>query len=135
MASRDLVVGELILSDHPTILSPPTRCRPQCLQCSKTLLDLDFVCDRCGFPLCGPACQEGNLHRIECEVFEKANFEAEIEDVKVADDHYAAILPLRILALRRHSDKWSAFTSFLSHCEGRRGNTAQWSFFRSTVWR
>ena len=35
------------------------------------------------------------MHRIECEVFEKANFEAEIEDVKVADDHYAAILPLR----------------------------------------
>ena len=35
------------------------------------------------------------VRRIECEVFEKANFEAEIEDVKVADDHYAAILPLR----------------------------------------
>ena len=83
------------------------------------------------------------MRRIECEVFEKANFEAEIEDLKVADDHYAAILPLRsatpkpkqnidlrILALRRHSDKWSAFTSFLSHCEGRRGNTAQWSFLQ-----
>ena len=39
--------------------------------------------------------QYGYVHRIECEVFEKANFEAEIEDVKVADDHYAAILPLR----------------------------------------
>ena len=25
VASRDLVVGELILSDSPTILSPPTR--------------------------------------------------------------------------------------------------------------
>ena len=35
------------------------------------------------------------MHRIECEVFAKANIEAEIEDVKVADDHYAAILPLR----------------------------------------
>ena len=35
------------------------------------------------------------VRRIECEVFEKANFEAEIEDLKIADDHYAAILPLR----------------------------------------
>ena len=28
-------------------------------------------------------------------MFEDANFEAEIEDLNVADDHYAAILPLR----------------------------------------
>ena len=33
--------------------------------------------------------------RIECEVFERADFEAEIENLDVADDHYAAILPLR----------------------------------------
>ena len=33
--------------------------------------------------------------RIECEVFERADFEAEIDDLNVPDDHYAAILPLR----------------------------------------
>ena len=55
--------GELILSDSPTILSPPTRCRPQCLQCSRILPNLDFVCSRCWFPLCGPPCQDGDLHR------------------------------------------------------------------------
>jgi len=130
VASRDLVPGELILSDSPTILSPPTRCRPQCLQCCKTLNNLGFVCNRCGFPLCGPACQNGDLHRIECKVFEDANFEAEIEDLNVADDHYAAILPLRILALRQQPEKWAAFTSFLSHCQGRRKNAAQWDFIQ-----
>ena len=65
VASRDLVPGELILSDSPTILSPPTRCRPQCLQCCKTLTNLGFVCNRCGFPLCGPTCQDGDLHRSD----------------------------------------------------------------------
>ena len=60
-----LVQGELILSDSPTILAPPTRCRPQCLQCSRTLTNLSFVCKRCGFPLCGPGCQEGGLHRSD----------------------------------------------------------------------
>ena len=80
-------------------------------------------------------------------MFERADFEAEIDDVNVVDDHYAAILPLRsvtssilcfepkksccrILALKQQPEKWSAFTSFLSHCQGRRKNAAQWAFLQ-----
>ena len=52
--------------------------------------------------------------------------------------------------LRQQPEKWSAFTSFLSHCQGRRKNAAQWDFLqvlssiifslsfsnlRSTAWR
>ena len=37
---------------------------------------------------------------------------------------------IRILALRQDPEKWSAFTSFLSHCQGRRRNAAQWAFLQ-----
>ena len=50
---------------------------------------------RCGFPLCSARCAAGELHRVECSVLEQADFEAEIEDFEVEDDHYAAIMPIR----------------------------------------
>jgi hypothetical protein len=105
-------------------------------------VDGSYRCSQCGFPMCNKECEAGALHAYECRVFVKADFEAEIEDPSVPDNHYAAILPLRCLALRYlrdlrdHKDRdlrdqpagWQVFSSFLSHCEGRRGHAALWAF-------
>ena len=45
--------------------------------------------------MCSETCSEGDTHRQECQILSGVNFEADIEDLTVCDDHYAAILPLR----------------------------------------
>ena len=45
--------------------------------------------------MCDELCADGDIHAMECKIFTQVDFEAEIEDFNVVDDHYAAILPLR----------------------------------------
>ena len=54
-----------------------------------------YKCPRCNFPMCDEVCAEGDIHMMECRILTKVDFEADVEDVNVVDDHYAAILPLR----------------------------------------
>ena len=37
----------------------------------------------------------GEMHKTECSILSKADFEADIEDFNENDDHYACIMPLR----------------------------------------
>lgn len=129
IATRDIEPGELVLVDRPILLSPMMKSKAQCLQCSK-LVDGSFKCQVCGFPMCGERCAGGDLHRVECAVFERVDFEADIEDLKVVDDHYAAILPLRCINLKTNEPKkWDLFQAFLSHCnERKQANEDLWAF-------
>ena len=99
IAARDIEQGEIVLIDTPILVSPSTKSKAQCLQCSK-LVDGSFRCTGCNFPMCGDRCAAGETHNLECEVFKRVDFEADIEDLKIVDDHYAAILPLRCIQLK-----------------------------------
>ena len=104
-------------------------CTDRCAPCTCRRVTASYLCTGCGFPLCSLACQQGPLHQEECRVFSRADFEAEIEDCDAPDDHYAAILPLRCLALKQDPSKWAVFSSFLSHCEARRVSGGQlWGY-------
>ena len=97
MATRDIEPGELVLRDEPIVQSPYTKSSPQCLQCARKLDGTRRCrrCRRCGFPMCDLTCAQGELHRVECDILEEENFEAEIEEFEGNDDHYACIMPLR----------------------------------------
>ena len=117
VATRDIAPQELILVDSPIVQTPYTKSKAQCLQCYKKVSG-KYKCKGCGFPMCNVECARGDLHRIECQVFEEADFEAEIDDLESDDDHYAAIMPLRCLNLKRTDpEMWERFLSFSGHCE------------------
>ena len=117
VATRDIQPGELILCDKPIVQTPYTKSKAQCLQCYK-LISGTYKCPACGFPMCGPLCAKGDIHKIECSIFEQADFEAEIENMNADDDHYAAIMPLRCLHLKRNDPElWERFSRFLGHSE------------------
>ena len=80
--------------------------------------------------MCDAKCAEGNMHAMECEILTGADFEAEVEEFNVVDDHYAAILPLRCISLaRRDPGSWRVFQNFLSHCDQRREhNREMWNY-------
>jgi len=68
--------------------------------------------------MCNSFCASGNLHKIECDLLAKADFEAEIEDFSINDDHYACIMPIRCLSLKQsNSAGWSAFMEFQGHID------------------
>ena len=93
-------------------------------------VDGSFKCARCNFPMCDDRCAEGELHGMECEILTGVDFEAEVEDFNVVDDHYAAILPLRCISLARSDpESWRVYQTFLSHCEERREqNREMWNY-------
>ena len=45
--------------------------------------------------MCDEICEVGDLHSMECSIFQSVDFEAEVEFDDKVDDHYASILPLR----------------------------------------
>merc|ERR1719483_154272 len=127
VATRNIAPNELILIDKPIVETPYTKSKAQCLQCYKIVTG-KYKCKMCGFPMCGVDCANGDLHKIECKVFEKADFEAEIDDLMVNDDHYASILPIRCLHLKYNDpEMWNRFTGFLGHCDEQK-------YFHKDMW-
>ena len=47
---------------------------PVCLQCLKPLTS-DYRCTKCRWPLCGPKCENGARHQIECNIFASSSME------------------------------------------------------------
>ena len=115
VARRDIQPGELVLRDKPIVQSPYTKSLAQCLQCGRKV-DGSYRCRKCGFPMCDISCANGDVHRVECLILSRENFEAEIDNVDEMDDHYACIMPLRCLALRTSDpEAWKLFSGFQSH--------------------
>ena len=73
VASRDINPLELILKEHPAVVGPYTNTLQGCLQCFRKV-DGSYKCTACGFPMCNSKCQNGYLHREECQFFQKQNF-------------------------------------------------------------
>ena len=73
VASRDINPLELILKEHPAVVGPYTNTLQGCLQCFRKV-DGSYKCTACGFPMCNSKCQDGYLHREECQFFQKQNF-------------------------------------------------------------
>ena len=119
VATRDLLPGELVLSELPAITAPYTRSRPVCLQCYALLSPASPRCRGCGFPGCSPACLAGPRHAPECRLMAGAEFEAEVEEwTGEPDPHYAAILPLRCLLLQQtNPSTWRQFAALHHHCD------------------
>ena len=59
------------------------------------LVSGSYKCSKCNFPMCDEICEAGDLHSMECSIFQSVDFEADVEFDGKVDDHYASILPLR----------------------------------------
>ena len=119
--TRSVEAGELLLVDSPLLVSPPTKSLAQCLECGLLLATREVVsCQACGFPMCSIQCSQGPLHHQECHLLATADFEAEVEDLTVEDDHYAAILPLRCIQLKNkgHPNYFKVFDEYIDNKHG-----------------
>ena len=63
-----------MLYDSAACVGPRMWSPPVCLQCLKPLTS-DYRCTKCRWPLCGPKCENGARHQIECNIFASSSME------------------------------------------------------------
>merc|ERR1711933_449786 len=62
IATREIGHREIVLVDQPILVSPNTKSKAQCLQCSR-LCDGSYKCQICNFPMCDETCASGDIHQ------------------------------------------------------------------------
>ncbi|ODN04487.1 Protein msta, isoform A [Orchesella cincta] len=121
VANKDFKVLDIVHAES-SIMAGPGICEqyeceyePLCLGCSKPV-DFDQKCSKCNWPLCGPRCEENNLHaRYECAVFAK-NFVEELEE----PFQYELVRILRCLLTReKDASKFKELMKLEAGCEKR----------------
>lgn len=129
MAAKDLAAGEEFLVETAAIVGPKHHTPLLCLGCMARTTG-DTLCTRCGWPVCGPECEDLPLHKCapiimrtiiylilnlilalyrnsECTVFAAANvkFGAAPEDSTDDCPQLECIAPLRLL-LTLGTERW-----------------------------
>ena len=75
VASRDIPAGEVIFVESPLTFGPSEVSKPICLGCYDRIRAFSYACAKCGFPMCGSACQEIKEHADnECAAFQAKGF-------------------------------------------------------------
>ena len=117
VAVRDIMAGEVVLTDTALLSGPGSSTPPVCCDCLSPWTG-DYVCSMCGWPVCGPECEAGENHRIECPVLarcpkdKRPNFEAAGNCPE-----YALIMPLRIALLEKESEHKDKLELLMDHKE------------------
>lgn len=127
-ATRDIKQGEIILSELPLVFGPKIISAAMCLGCNRLLETNDLIqpkadkkskmriprnyykCSKCKWPLCGPKCENSELHVDECNLMADKRFQCNIDYDEEGDEckkesAYCAIVPLRCLLLKKSNLK------------------------------
>ena len=118
IATRDIAQGELVGQEKAILRNPPTKTKPLCLGCYRSLSTENHIrCQTCQWPMCSEECCLSPDHLLECSMHQKSGFQMHIpyEDI---EPYYIAILPLRMLALKQSDpQKWQELIKLMSHLE------------------
>lgn len=119
VASKDLSPGEVILRKAPLVLGPKMASHALCLGCHKKLISEPvYNCTKCGWPVCGKVCETSEMHKGECEVFEKGGYKPYIVCDGSRSTSYVVVTPLRCLLLKQKDpQKFEILMGFQSHLE------------------
>ncbi|CAL4065040.1 unnamed protein product [Meganyctiphanes norvegica] len=104
IASRDLDVDTIIVTEAPLVLAPKQVSEPLCLGCYKKVSG-DYRCSKCKWPLCSNECEGKPYHQMECEVTKKAGVNIIIEDFNKPHPLYELIAPIRCLVTASNDPK------------------------------
>jgi len=119
VAARDIDQGELIFTESCLAQGPNhTLSTDFCLDCLK---ECSNTCSKCGWPVCGPECEVGQNHIIECQTLTENKDKIDLEYMKSKGTVYWPISALRILLLSKENpSSWSVIQRMMSHREEHR---------------
>jgi len=127
VAARDIDQGELIFTEEPLVGGPNHTLQGDfCLECLKQVPEGASGCSKCGWPLCGPQCEQGPFHSIECALLaSKAPRSSLPPEMLEAGAMYWPISCLRVLLVGREDPlALSTIMRMMSHREEHRAKPA-----------
>ncbi|XP_063243954.1 SET domain-containing protein SmydA-8 isoform X3 [Bacillus rossius redtenbacheri] len=128
VAARDLAAGESIFSELPVAVGPKADSSPLCLGCHG-LVDGSASCSRCGWPVCGPGCEDSPVHAAaECEVFRAAGVAFQPpQDWTETCCQMECVTPLRLLLSREKCPgRWTREVDAMQSNDERRRDLDAW---------
>lgn len=136
VAKKDIIPGEVIISEEPLVVGPCTDCKVLCLGCYKDLEKGPEIikCSNCGWPLCSETCPGLKKHHghteIECTILQECksasylNYD-DLEEIRLC---FQAIVPLRCLILKTTDpSSYDILMDMESHNEIRRNIPDLWN--------
>lgn len=102
VASRDIQPGEVIFTDSPVAIGPDNSSKPLCLGCFGKV-NGSFVCPGCKWPMCSPKCCKAPSHLSECRLLTSRGAKIKIPWFDKPCSYYDAVLPLRVLLLKKYN--------------------------------
>ena len=134
MASRDIKAGEIVIKEAPLVQGPSQITRPVCVGCLQGLEEqLQLECERCGWPICSPLCQNSNLHNAECQLTVNRGSKVSLQHYFSPHPTYQCLTPLRCLLMKENEPgTWEKLMQLESHCDERQGSV-QWRNDREGV--
>jgi len=140
VACEDLKVGEVILHESPIITGPKVTSSHLCLGCYSPLPQ-PTKCSKCGWPVCGPRCEDAGFHKLECETlsrwpldFKGPGWPRYPRGFGPLNPPYEAVLVLRCLHLPRDGPEWSLLMEMEFHDEERRARVQDvWTFEQRNI--
>ncbi|XP_071549534.1 SET domain-containing protein SmydA-8-like isoform X1 [Panulirus ornatus] len=121
VTSRDVVAGELLLTETPIALGPGATSPLICLGCHQYITGTEFPrCSSCWWPLCSPACASSSLHQAECPILAVDAKRIGQPKAPGSTPRYDIILVLRCLLLRgTDPSAWRRLLDMASHSQRR----------------
>jgi len=133
VATREIQPLELIMWDEAAVAGPRMGGHPVCLNCLKPAKK-ESVCSKCAWPVCNDDCENGNNHRIECEILSKSTMKFTFENIDVVNEIYRCIAPLRLLLIKEKSpETWERLSYLMDHNIERKQDEEMWSLYQNNV--
>lgn len=115
----------------PYLLGPKIISPAVCLTCQKFLFPIpgekNFnLCSQCRWPMCNFLCENNPIHREECELFVRKNFDPNIKFTTLGkvESNYSSIMILRLLLLKQKNPKlYEKIMTLETHLEDRRNTS------------
>ena len=112
-------LGDVILEEEPFMVGPKAVTKPICLGCYKPV-NGEYVCSKCGWPLCSKDCESSPDHKPECELTVEKGVKIKIKDFENDNPQYQCLTPMRCLWLKeKDPEKYKRMLTLQSHSSRR----------------
>ncbi|XP_063227189.1 SET domain-containing protein SmydA-8-like isoform X2 [Bacillus rossius redtenbacheri] len=123
VATRDILMGEVVLKESPLVAGPAQITVPVCLGCYSILTaESAQPCTACGWPMCSSNCESSSAHAPECYfTATRHGSKVSVSNFGMSHPLYQCVTVLRLLHQRSHKPAaWGKLAALESHCQQRR---------------
>ena len=105
------------------ISGPDNSSKPLCLGCMTRKVSGNYLCRDCNWPLCSNICAKSPNHIEECKLLKSRGAKIKIPWFDKPCSYYDAILPLRVMLLKKTNPRaYNLISILMDHAAG------MWSF-------